>query len=329
MRRLLLVVLLSALLSVWGSMALADGGSRAVVHIVRPGETLASIAQIYYGDPRRESVLVAENGLNAQGGAAIVVGLRLVVPWVHYHRVQEGETWTELATKFYGNARRAHVLIDTNNGVAGEQPDAGAELLIPYPLRHVAAQGENIQKVAKTYYGAGNQHAQRLRSFNNLRTFRLTRGQIVLVPLEDLLLSESGRALVEAQTGEAPGAGEVRDLQARIDAQLPSLREHVVEGRYEEALALGNRLLGTGQLTGNQVVTIQRELGTAFVALGREDLAIGAFGAALQRQPDLALDRLTTSPTVLRAFQRAQELASSAAPAPPEADAGDGRDAGE
>ena len=34
----------------------------AIVHMVKPGETLASIADLYYGDPRRESVLVAENG---------------------------------------------------------------------------------------------------------------------------------------------------------------------------------------------------------------------------------------------------------------------------
>ena len=30
------------------------------IHVVREGETLASIAQVYYGDPRREAVLVAE-----------------------------------------------------------------------------------------------------------------------------------------------------------------------------------------------------------------------------------------------------------------------------
>ncbi len=61
-----------------------------IVHVVRPGETLASIAERYYGDPRRESVLVAENGLTSEGGSAIVVGLRLSIPTVSYHRVKEG-----------------------------------------------------------------------------------------------------------------------------------------------------------------------------------------------------------------------------------------------
>ncbi len=35
----------------------------AYLHVVHEGETLASIAQQYYGDPRRELVLVVENGL--------------------------------------------------------------------------------------------------------------------------------------------------------------------------------------------------------------------------------------------------------------------------
>ena len=48
--------------------------------------------------------------------------------------------------------------------------------------------------------------------------------------------------------------GHVREMQAGIDDRLPELREHVRRGRFTEAVALGNRLLGAGQLTGNQVV---------------------------------------------------------------------------
>ncbi len=277
------------------------------LHVVREGETLASIAERYYGDPRREAILVAENGLTAGGGAPIVVGLRLQIPSVSYHRVAPGETWAELARRFYGDSRRAFVLMEANHGSSSEQPDEGAELLIPYPLRHVAAQNENVLRIAKNYYGRGVEHARRLRRFNNLRRNRLERGQLLLVPLSDLILSEEGRRIVEEETGVAPAAGEVRQLQARIEEDLPRLAEHLRRGRYAEAVALGNRLLGTDVLTGNQIVTIQRELGTAYVALGREDLAVEAFRAALARQPDLELDSVRTSPRVMRAFQRAKE----------------------
>lgn len=284
-----------------------DPTSAGFQHVVREGETLASIAERYYGDPRRENVLVAENGLTTGGGSAIDVGLRLQIPFVSYHIVAEGETWSELATRFYGDARRSFALTEANNGNSAEQPDTGAQLVIPYPLRHTVAQSENAVRVAKMYYPSSREGSRRLRRFNRLRSNRLTRGEIVLVPIADLALSEDGRRTVEAALGSAPEGDDVRELQADIDERLPELRDHVRRGRFAEALALGNRLLGARHLTGNQVVTIQRELGTAYVAVDREDLAVEAFRAALDRQPDLHLDTVRTSPTVMRAFRRAKE----------------------
>jgi LysM repeat protein len=309
-------------LSAITSAASADGAE--YIHVVRPGETLASIATRYYGDARRESVLVAENGLTTQGGAAIVVGLRLLVPRVSYHRVQAGETWAQIATLHYGDPRRASAIIEANSQVSGAQPDAGAELLVPYPLRHVARQGDTMRRVAQLYYGDQGE-AVRLMRFNGSRRQRLGRGQIVLVPLADLVLSEEGRQVIERATGDDVQAGELRELQTAINEELPRLHEHVERGRYPEAIAVGNRLLGAGELTGNQVVTIQRELAIAYVALDRPDLAQRAFAAALEHQPDLELDSRRTSPTVMRAFDRARrhhaQRAAQPSPAAPDAGA--------
>lgn len=296
----------------------------AYVHVVRDGETLASIAQRYYGDPRRESVLVAENGLTTQGGSAIVVGLRLVIPTVTYHRVRAGETWAQIAEQHFGDLRRAYAIVEANPAVESSQPPEGAELLIPYPLRHVADQRDTLNHVAQTYYGTTD-GSRTLRRFNQLRTLRLSRGQVILVPLPDLVLSEEGRRIVAEATGVAPNDGGVRDLQARIGEDLPQLQEQVRSGRYTEAVSLGNRLLGAGELTGNQIVTIQRTLAVAYVALSRDDLAIDAFREALARQPDLELDSRRTSPTVLRAFEEARERgpAESAEPTPASDGAGE------
>lgn len=290
-------------------LAIAKADLPAYVHVVRPGETLASIAQRYYGNPRRESVLVAENGLTTQGGSAIVVGMRLVVPTVTYHRVRAGETWPQIAEQHFGDARRAFAIIEANPAVEGALPPDGAELLIPYPLRHVADQRDTLNHVSQTYYGTTD-GSRTLRRFNGMRTVRLQRGQVILVPLPDLVLSEEGRRIVLGATGVAPAGGEVRELQERIGEQLPQLFEHVRTGRYTEAISLGNRLLGSGDLTGNQIVTIQRTLAVAYIALSRDDLAITAFREALERQPDLELDSRRTSPTVMHAFEAARQSLS-------------------
>lgn len=279
----------------------------ALVHIVRPGETLASIAEMYYDDPRRESVLVAENGLTTEGGSAIEVGLRLVIPVVSYHKVEEGETWAVLATRFYGDPARAFALIDANGGKAGGHPDIGAELLVPYPLRHVSGQNESLRKLSKTYYDSYGE-MNMIRRFNESSGARVVRGQILLVPLTSLVLSPAGKKVAEEQFGRPMTDGEVRKKQEAIDERLPVLREHVRLGRYADAVALANRLIGGGDLSGNQAVTINRELGTALVALGSDEMALEAFSALLDQQPDAEFDSVRTSPKVLRIFDEARRL---------------------
>jgi LysM repeat protein len=292
------------------------------VHIVRQGENLASIAQLYYGDARREGVLVAENGLTTQGGTAIVIGMRLVIPYVSHHRVRVDESWAQLASRYYGDTRRATILIDANPQVSASAPDVDAELLVPYPLRHVARQNETMARIAQLYFGDEGEAARLIR-FNGGGRGRLSRGQVVLVPLTDLLLSAEGRRQVEESTGQPGGGGELRAMQTRISEQLPSLREHVRRGRFAEAATLAGRLLGAGEVTREQRVSIESELAVAYVALDRADLATAAFTRALELDPDLELDARRASPTVRAALERArQRLAARRARAAAAADAG-------
>jgi hypothetical protein len=81
---------------------------------------------------------------------------------------------------------------------------------------------------------------------------------------------------------------------------------------------MANRLIGGGDLTGNQLVTIHRELGTALCALGRDDLAREAFAVLLGQQPDAELDGVRTSPKVLRVFEQARDARAADEPAQPQ-----------
>jgi hypothetical protein len=170
----------------------------------------------------------------------------------------------------------------------------------------VVGQNDSLRKVAKTYYDS-LAAMNTIRNFNPALRAKLVRGQIVLVPLHDLVLSEQGRRLAEAQLGVQQLGGDMRKKQADIDSQLPQLREAERTGRYADVVAMANRLIGGGDLTGSQIVTVHRELGAALVALGRDDLAREAFVVVLSQQPDAELDSVRTSPKVLKAFEDARK----------------------
>ena len=58
---------------------------------------------------------MAENGLTDQGGSAIVEGMRLMLPTVHYYRVRATDTWRGLAERYYGDADRSAALLERIN----------------------------------------------------------------------------------------------------------------------------------------------------------------------------------------------------------------------
>ena len=301
MRRLLggLCVSFALLAFTWTARAQA-----VYTHAVQEGDTLASIAQRYYGDPTREAVLREANRMKGAGESTLLPGSWLFIPMVTFYRVGKDETWRSIAARFYGKEGRAVALVDANNGNRRIQPDEGAELLVPYPLRHVVAPGETLAKIAKLYMPDTPTSLKRLRQFNP--GARIERGRVVLVPLFDLRLAGEGRSEASDAFTRAAGGGSAKEAQDEVEESLPELIRHVQEAQFAEAVAMGNRLLGAQSLTSTQVVTIQKELGVAYVALERGDLAEASFRAALALQPNLELDTVSTSPRVLDAFNRAK-----------------------
>jgi LysM repeat protein len=301
-RQALLSLLLGTVLVLLSSGAKAQA---VYTHAVQEGDTLASIAQRYYGDPTREAVLREANRMKGTGVNGLVSGSWIFVPMVTFYRVGKDETWKSLAARFFGREARAATLIEANKGSRRVEPDEGAELLVPYPLRHVVGPGETLSKIAKMYMPDSPLSLKRIRRFN--AGARIERGQVVLVPLFDLRLAGEGRAEASAAFARASGGGAAKAAQDEVESSLPELIEQVKKAAFAEAVSLGNRLLGTQSLTSTQVVTIQKELAVAYVALERTDLAEASFRAALALQPNLELDTVRTSPRVLEAFTRAKQ----------------------
>ena len=277
----------------------------AVVHTVVADENLAGIAKQYYGDARKEIVLVAENGLSTRGGTQISVGQRLLVPVTAYHRVGPKDTWGRIAAHYYGSRRRAATLIEANPAVRSSQPDEGAEIIVPYPVRHVVVGSrQTLASIAETYLGDEDK-TRSLAVFNGLSARRrLRRGDVVLVPMSDLTLSEQGRKIVAKQIGHEPSSGRARAQQVETDRRIPELVRHVHDGRYAHAVALGNRLLGAGEPTANQRLAIEMQLVSAYVALDEAQLAARAMSTVLALKPDLQFEANETSPKIRAVYER-------------------------
>ena len=285
--------------AVLGWLVLGSAGSAlaepsAIVHVVRAGDTLTSIARDYYGEARRAAVLRDENGLGDD--ARMVPGMRLGIPYVQQHRVAAGDTWQRIAERYYGSAERAFVLMQANDAPADAPLVQGALVRLPYPLRHVVHSDESLASLAGRYYG-DRRKASLIRAFNGGHAM-LERGQLLLIPLLDLTLSPT-RAQRLASAGASGPPGD------ELALALSRLGSYVQTGRFVEAVALGNQLLEQ-PLAADQQVTVQRELATSYVALGRVDLATAAFSQALAQQPELGLDPVRTSPRVLAAFEAAK-----------------------
>ena len=93
MRGCLIAALIALALFVTSSGAHAQA---VYTHAVQEGDTLASIAQRYYGDPTREAVLREANRMRGAAENELIQGSWLFIPMVSFHRVEKTETWRSI-----------------------------------------------------------------------------------------------------------------------------------------------------------------------------------------------------------------------------------------
>jgi len=280
--------------------AAAAGDATAFSHVVRPGQTLAMIADRVYGDSRLESVLVGANALDVQGGTVISPGMRLEVPAPGHHTVTQGETWAALALSWLGSndSARVELLSHTNHGVPWVPPVAGQEIEIPAVITYLAGDSETVNTIAQRFWSDPNRGWE-LNTYNRREGVLVKRGEMVLVPMPGLKLTEAGKAeaRVAAERDGASG-GLALEQQRKADADLPQLLADVRYGRYAEAVARGNRVLGGGALTRPQLAVVHRALLEAYVALDAFGPASSACAAWRSNDPLARLDPVRVSPKI-------------------------------
>jgi LysM repeat protein len=290
-----------AMVAALALLVLAPTDGHAFGHIVSQGETLAQIAMRFYGTPRFEAAIAGANALDAHGGSAIVAGQPLEIPAPAHHRVKEGDTWFSLARAFLGDPKRADVLARANGAVAWVPPVESQEIEVPAVVAHIAAEGDTIASLGQRYLGDLNKGWE-LDIYNGRDTKqKLLRGDVVLVPLIDLSLTEDGKkaARAAAERTRTEGGGQAYEAQRRAEADIPPLLSDVRAGRYVDAVAKGNRLLGSGELTRPQLAAIHRALVEAYVALDANGLAAGSCSAwKANAGGEVRLDARSISPKI-------------------------------
>lgn len=276
-----------------------SGAAGAFPHVVKKGETLASIAETMYGKPSYERILVSANALEH---AQPSIGMRLEIPANPHRRVAAGETWASLAAELLGDPERADVLSIANDSSPWLVPPEGTEIVVPYNLRVEVGQGENLVTIALRYLGK-RESAWVLDRYNGFRGKQPKKGDLVLVPLTDLRLTDEGKARAFAATAfqRSEATGTAREAQRRVEQELPGLFADVNAGRYVDAVTRGNRMLSYGELSKAQTAAIARQLLEAYVALDAKGHASQACRTLVESSPDLSFDPIYVSPKIIAA----------------------------
>jgi phage tail protein X len=282
------------------------GDAAAFTHVVTEKDTLASIAERYYGRIQFEKLLVAANDLDARGGSPIVRGMRLEVPALGHRIVRQGETWDSLAAELLGSPKRSDVLSMANDSSPWLTPEEGLEIVVPFNLRVLPDQGDTLVTIAYRFYGDMNR-AWVLDHYNQLNGRKLQPGDAVLVPLTELPLTDAGKQAARASAGAAcsQALGETRAVQKKVTQELPALLSDVRSGRYVDAVARGTRFLTSADLSEPQVALVHRQLLEAYVALDAPGLAAAACAEWLKRSPGARLSPVELSPKIMAACGRA------------------------
>ena len=262
----------------------------AFPYLVRDGDTLAVLGDRFFGDRSQGAVIALVNELPRP---EIRAGQTLQVPSVSRYRCGRGETLELLAGRFLGDRRRAPFLARWNDLPADRSPVPGQEIVIPFQLSYRVLPGDTVRAVAERVYGEPV-WGDLLLAYNFRRQPRLVAGEKLIVPLPELRLRRGNEA--------APAAP-----KQRSEERLVAIEQAYRNGQYAAVPPALSKLLGEETLSMAQKASVHRLLGSAYVALGVEEVAVREFREALRIEPGATMDPVQISPKIRTVYERARQ----------------------
>lgn len=161
-------------------------------HRVVAGDTKKKLAEHYYHDQTMSDVLAIPNGAAQRD---LIVGEWLMIPDLadpEQHTVAVGETWEELAERWYGEAQLWRIIAIANH-MLNHNPQPGQVLIRPrLNRRRTVVAGDTLWKLTKHNYGGdyGDGRTQTLidlvAAANHIADWnRIKAGQIIYFPSLD------------------------------------------------------------------------------------------------------------------------------------------------
>jgi LysM repeat protein len=295
------------------AVALAPAGVRGeeIVHRLTEGETVADVAQEYWGEPDWADLLRTHNHLPDGPPSA---GLELRVPIAVEHTVQSGDTWTSLAKAMLDDAALATLLAEMN-GADPEKPLLrGSQIKAPAIATYRLGKGETLAAVARRFL-SGTAEWKTLARLNHLgNPHSLRAGTELRVPVHPRTVADSGPAEKKPpppvaapppETEAAPMVETTRRSAADTSPLEEPIRDAVnafLDGRYEEARERLERLRSEAETSGSreQQVMVLEYLTLVYVAFDSSTEACEAYRALRAVEPQQRWDPDRISPKVVR-----------------------------
>lgn len=330
---------LSVMMLAVGLVGVGTAAAGERVHTVGAGESAASVAKKYYGEPKLGELLLRYNG---KPGTVLQPGERLTIPFSDVYRARPGDTWSGLARRRLGRVSASSVLAELNGFAAGEPLRVGSRIAFPVVLRHPLARGESLSSLADRYYGDA-QKAATLQAFSRIGDAkRLPMGTQLEIPLIVSLRDEANslpndpkeqatvavpppppapsQPLEKATAAAGPDSPTAEpDLppppadERHFESPLAAAGRSFTEGEYEHAREMLEAL--REPVSGKGGVSDRREWGQlmafVYIALDRDDDACMAYRSGSPPTGSTDLDPDLISPRIRAVLSNCPTVNSS------------------